>query len=202
MRWVDTVVEVTDAESVGTLQNELALPDSNHFKLRTGIEGQFTPKIYFDFLAGRGTAIYDAASAPVNKIDSSLGSSIQGPDGLLIATQLRYQPSDKTRLVVSYRKDFLDAFFTNYVKFDVIQASVSGEYGPVLPTLSYTSRVETYQGDIFREDILSRIRGGLGIKMARTTRMNLGFGWQQRASSDVTVEYDDFDVSLGFNWTH
>jgi len=96
----------------------------------------------------------------------------------------------------------LDAFFTNYVKFDVLQAGVSGEYGPVLPTLSYTSRVETYQGDIFREDILSRIRAGLGIKMARTTLMNLGFGWQQRASSDVTVEYDDFDVSVGFNWVH
>jgi hypothetical protein len=63
-------------------------------------------------------------------------------------------------------------------------------------------RVETYEGDIFREDILSRLRGGLGVRLAESTHMNLGVGWQQRASSDVTVEYDDFNVSLGFNWAH
>ena len=202
VRWVDTVVEVTDSESVGTLQNELALPDSNHFKVRAGIEGQFTSKVYFDFLVGKGTAIYDPASAPVNKIDMSLGSSVEGADGLLIATQLRYQPTKKTRLSFSYRKDFLDAFFTNYVKFDVFQASITGDYGSVLPTLSYTTRVETYEGDIFRKDILSRLRGGFGVRLAESTRMDLGLGWQQRASSDVKVEYDDFNVSLGFHWSH
>ena len=90
--------------------------------------------------------MYDGDSSDVNKIDLNLNDGVSWKDGLLIASNLRYKPSETSHMGISYRKDFLDAFFTNVVKYDTVQLSGSVRWADVEPSLGYLLRTERYRG--------------------------------------------------------
>ncbi|MFT4627793.1 MAG: hypothetical protein ACI8PZ_006480 [Myxococcota bacterium] len=202
VRWRDSVVLADSGDSIGTFQGEVALPNSSQVKARTGIEGQFTEKVYFDFLVGYGIATYDEASAETVKIDGAIGEDVRGLDGLLIATEARYQFVEKANLKLGYRKDFLDSFFTNYVAYHYAYAGVGVPVGPVDTSLTYGARFEAYRGDAQRDDIFNRVALDLAINTTDYMSVDLGTWWQQRASSDIAVEYDDWNVHVGATFTY
>jgi hypothetical protein len=202
VRWQDTVVSFEDDGEIGSLQNELALPNSDHLKIRSGFEGQLTKKLYIDILLGAGQAIYDGSSSDVSKIDTNLDDGVAWKDGFLIASQVRYKPSEQSSVGLSYRKDFLDAFFTNVVKYDTVQLTSSFRWASVEPSFGYLLRTERYSGDLSRDDILNRFSGAVRLYAAQASSFELGMWWQERASSDVSVEYADVSGFLTYDFVY
>jgi hypothetical protein len=202
VRWRDSVVSTDSGDALGTFQGEVALPNSTQLKARVGIEGQFTEKLYWDLLAGYGTAIYDENSAETVKIDGAVGADLAGLEGLLLATEAKYAFVEQAKIKVGYRKDFVDSFFTNYVAYHFVYTGLELELGPVVPSVTYGTRFEAYRGDAIRDDILNRLNLGVAVNATDYIAVDLNTWWQQRASSDIAVEYDDWNVHVGATFTY
>ncbi len=202
VRWRDPVVEAESGDTLGAFQGELALPNSNHVKVRSGIEGQFTEKLFWDLLVGYGVAAYDPESAETTKIDGGIAASVQGAERILVATEGRYVFVEQAAMKIGYRKDFLDSFFTNYVAYHYVYAGLGLELGPVEPSVEYGTRLESYRGDAVRDDILNRLNIAVAVNATDYAAVDIGTWWQQRASSDIAVEYDDWNVHVGATFTY
>ena len=112
------------------------------------------------------------------------------------------KPSEQSNVGLSYRKDFLDAFFTNVVKYDTVQLTGAFRLGSFEPSFGYLLRTEQYSGDLSRDDILNRFSAGLRYYASEASSIELGMWWQERASSDVSVEYDDISTFLTYDFVY
>jgi hypothetical protein len=201
-RWSENVVDASGGATVSPVGNDLALPDSDHLKALTGLQGQFTEKIYFDITAGYGFANYDEASASTGEDAESFGADLQGLDGLLLNTQLRYRISEGLLAALGYRRDFTDSFFTNYVTYDMVYARMQGQFGKFSPAAMGSVRFERYDGEIGRTDALGRVSLDAGYAVTDYARLATGFWWQQRASNQTNIEYDDWNVNVAATFAY
>lgn len=203
-RWDQTAVAVEDGQTIGQLQGELGLPDSNHLKVRTGLQGAVTEKVRLDLLLGYGSALYLGDDSGVTKVDAGLSSGPTGLERFLVATRLDVEiASPGTGVGIFYLRDFMDSFFTNYVAYQEVGASAQAMVADRLqPSLKFTARPETYVGDLSRSDVLLRLSNNYRVVLADYASMDAGFGWQQRASSDILVEYDDWNVRVAANFVY
>ncbi len=197
-RWQNTVLG-----SAGEFGNQIALPNSQAIKVNTGIDGRFTEKLALQAFIGYGTAIYDEDSVPTTENLAALSDDVTGLEGLLATVNVRYditEPAEGSttgsRVTVGYERDFRDSFFTNYVALNQWHAQLDGRLADFEPTVRYQIRLEDYDGDVSRQDIVNRFNADLGYYLNEWALLKTGFWWQQRASSTDNVEYDDFGVHL------
>lgn len=188
----------------------LALPDSDHFKAVTGVRGRFTKHLVLVVLAGYGFGDYDEASvAEEAALNPGLGSEADAAeagfdqdvsltDAILVTIRPEFDLGwgDKRTfgqlISVTYRKDFADSFFTNYVHQHHVMAGLDSRWGRMVQThLDGGVRFETYVGEVSRNDIFARV--GLDIDVAPVPffAIRAGAAWVRRDSSDNTVDYDN-----------
>ena len=162
-------------------------PNSSHLKFETGLSGRFSTKLFLDLLLGYGAAVYEGSDKSLN---------VSGLQGTRASVQLRYVMSDSAQASVGYKKDFTDSFFTNYIAYNNVYAMLQGNLSGFRPSMKYSYRSEAYNGLDQRQDILMRFDLNMAYDMRTWASLNGGFGWQQRASSVDTVEYDDLQVRV------
>lgn len=184
----------------------LAVPDSLHVKAQTGIEGRFTEHLFVDLVGGYGTATYEPSETGGIPADAA---NVRGADGILATAQLRYRvargPENAFDVSVGYQRDFLDAFFSNYVVYNQMQAQANANLRGVRPHLSYGIRFEEYSGAVMRHDILNRFEGSLGYEFQEWGMIAASTAWQQRAIREdayQSAEYDALTVALTSTWTY
>ena len=199
--WVDNVIAANPASPTG--EAELNKPDSTHIKVKTGIEGQYTEKLFADVVVGYGVGIYDEANAGGTEALVDAAADVGGLDGLLLAAQIRYKVTEKTLAALGYRRDFMDSWATNYIQYDYVFAQFSGTVAKSLrPSIKYSIRLEDYQGDTPRADVVNRFDVGLDWAAQDWAVLGAGVGWQQRASDLADVEYDDVTIGLHATFTY
>lgn len=191
----------------------LAKPNSGHFKAVTGLRGRFTDDIVASIVAGWGFARYntqsvidEAAAAPGigNEADpavSNYGANIRGIDGLLVTLRGSFDlgfEDERTfgqRILLLYRKDFQDSFFTNYVAQNHLRVDLHSRWGRYLNTaLAFGPRFEEYEGEVNRRDVFLRADAAFRFTPTRYLELELAGAWTQRASSHKEVEYDNFQA--------
>lgn len=188
--------------SLNPADTQIALPNSNHIKTLAGIDGRFTDRIFSQVLIGYGVALFNDQSISGGEDIGAADADAVGIDGLLFKSQLRYSltPSDETRrgssIAVGYVRDFKPSFFTNYLQMNQLFADYQGRIGDLRTGLRYELRFEDYNGEVSRNDIVNRLAADLTYPMADWASFNLGGWWQQRASNDDLVEYDDVNFHL------
>ena len=68
--------------------------------------------------------------------------------------------------------------------------------------LEFGARFEGYQGEVVRNDIRLVAKGDVMVYARDWLEVGAGVTWNQRASEDDTVEYDDVNVHLGAKVTY
>ena len=162
-------------------------PNSRHVKVDTGLSGRFSTKLFLDAMFGYGVALYDGGDTSLN---------LSGLQGVRTSLQLRYTMSEAAQASIGYKRDFTDSFFTNYVAYNNVFGMLQGNLSGFRPSAKYSIRTEDYEGLDERQDILMRFDLNMAYDIQEWAAINSGFGWQQRASTVDTVEYDDFQVRL------
>jgi hypothetical protein len=181
---------------------ELNKPDSTHVKIKTGLEGQYTERLFADASVGYGVGLYNEAGAGGAEA-SEAAADVTGLDGLLLAAQIRYKTTDKTLLGIGYRRDFMDSWVTNFIRYDYVYAQFSGTVAQSFrPLVRYSVRLEDYQGDTPRNDVVNRLDAGLDWIAQNWAVVGATVAWQQRASSLDDIEYDDVRIGLHASFTY
>lgn len=166
----------------------LTKPDSTQVKVRTGLDGQVTDKVFVNLLAGYGFVGFDAGTV----------STFGGLDGLLLNGQVRYAVTENNSVSVGYRRDFMDSWAADFLRYDYVYAQYAGKVADFRPSLSYGVRFEEYgdEGGAARSDIVNRLAGGTDYLMADWATLSVGASWSQRASDAVDLSYDDVEAHL------
>ncbi len=187
--WVSGPVQ----EAAGNL---FEVPSSQFVRSMAGIDGRFTNKLFLDAGIGYGVGIYES------------GVNLSGLDGLLAKVQGRYQIIDGgeeragTAFTLGYEKTFRDSFFTSYNAINRIYTGVGAGVGNFQPSVNYEIRFEDYQGAVTRQDIVNRLSVNATYQIQNWATIVPGVSWQQRASNQTTVEYDDVNIHLLANFTY
>lgn len=187
---------------------DFALPNSQHIKFTTGVDGRFTEKLSAQGMIGYGVALYDEDSVLSQEDLERISADLVGAAGILAKAQVRYQlnPGDQDRpgtsLAAGYVRDFRDSFFTNFVSLNQLFVQANGRLGDFQPMLRYELRFEDYRGEIERNDVVNRFTGDIGYWFSDWAAVTAGMWWQQRASSTDNVEYDDFNLHAMATFTY
>lgn len=179
----------------------VAVPDSNQFRIQTGIQGRFTQRIFVDLMVGYGMGIYDAASVDGALADvTGADDDLNGLAGLLVTTQIRYKLAPTSAIALGYNRSFEDSFFTNYVLYNQLYAELKADVANGFqPSIRYGVRFEEYVGGVVRSDVFSRFDANLSYNLSDWSTITLGGGWQQRAIAQTELkaaEYNDVRVNL------
>lgn len=211
--WVPTNNPLLPDDGSGAVRGlgeYLAKPDSHVVKAVTGLRGRITRAFLLDLEVGYGFGDYvDATVADESAADPGIGdeadpaaagfgSDVSATDAILVFVRPRLDlgwSDERTfgqQLSLSYRKDFLDSFFTNYLHQHAVQATVESRFGKHVRTrLNGGVRFESYVGETSRNDIFPTFDGTLTLLPIRAVPIDLGVVYQKRLSSDRTVEYDN-----------
>lgn len=195
-QWRENALTTNDPN----LGAEIALPNSQHLKLQTGIDGRFTEKLFLQFLLGYGVAFYNENTPGLNEVAEGVGNDVSGLRSLLMRAQIRYDVTqgtdDKpgTQLSAGFVRDFRDSFFTNYKGVNAVFLQYTGRLDEFQPLLKYEIRSEDYDGEIARNDLVNKFTGDIGYWFQDWASVSTGVWWQQRASNVDNVEYDDFNI--------
>lgn len=218
--WTDNVV---DAQGDGISREEvgdyLAVPDGKMWRARAGLRGRVTPKLVVGVLAGFGQSLYSEDSVTEQAAELGIegsgefadsvgfGSDLKSfPAGLLAEVEAEYEMIDNQAVFLSYRRDFQDVYFTNYVSYDRAMLGYKGLFAErVGVELSGTYRYERYLGEVSRDDHLIKadLSGEYMVKDYLT--VGIGTGWIRRASADQNhpeIEYDDVRFQGGVRFTY
>ncbi|MBT3221055.1 MAG: hypothetical protein HN348_18385 [Proteobacteria bacterium] len=189
--WADNSID-TSGNSSESLGDSLEIPNSQHFKIMTGLRGRLTERMVVILMLGYGTGNYG---------DKSL--NVSGVDGLLTTLQLRYDLGASHKLSVGYQKGFLDSFFTNYVSYNYIHAGLESRYGTRFGSnIKILTRFEGYEGQVERNDILLQAQGDFSVDLADWATLSTGVWWIERGSNTSSVEYDDVNIHLLAGFTY
>jgi hypothetical protein len=195
-RWAETAV-VTGADGAESeFGDAIAVPNSDHIKTELGIQGRFTERLSLVVVAGYGLANYDADGSGAVADLGDIAASVEGADGILASVNGQYLMGQSTFWSFGYSRDFMDSFFTNYSAYNFLHTSLRGKYGDVVPSARYSARFENYNGEVVRSDLLSKVELDLGYEIRSYASISGGVWWQQRASNQDNVEYDDFNIHL------
>lgn len=196
-QWEINTLESGVNEAYGA---EIALPNSNHIKTMVGVDGRFTEKLFAQLMVGYGVALYNEDSVVGLELPPAASADATGADGFLLKSQLRYtiSPSEENRTgssaAVGYVRDFKPSFFTNYIQMNQLFLDYLGRFGDFQPGFRYEVRFEDYHGEIERHDIVNRLGADVQYNATDWAAFTAGGWWQQRASTDDLVEYDDFNL--------
>ncbi|MEM6929039.1 MAG: hypothetical protein AAF602_19020, partial [Myxococcota bacterium] len=192
---------VNSLESNADDEPDLEIPNSLFTKVRAGIDGQFTRKLFAKAVFGYGVASYQGQSALAQR-------GVNGADGILVNVAVRYDLTAPTgdrpgsRISAGYQKDFSDSFFSNFLALNSINVDYSGRFGRFEPSVGYSLRFERYDGELQRSDVVNRVRLDLRTPLQQWAVLSVGGWWQQRASDMANVEYDDFHFRVATSFAY
>lgn len=228
--WRDNWISAGGNRSSANIGEFLGMPDSQHFKLMTGLRGRVTDRLVVSLLAGWGFANYDeqtvvdAAAAAGATAEATPGgglcdtkgaedtaracaetfaADIAGAEGILGLARIEYDLGRGQRVVGQYRRDFADSFFTNSDLYHDLNLELHSEFGPRFSTLAkFGLRFEDFDGEVDRNDILLRLQGDATYKFTDWIALSGGAWWTQRASDYVDIQYDDVNIHLATTFSY
>ena len=218
--WSDNIVDAQgDGISAEEIGDFLAVPDGSQWRARAGLRGRVTPKLVVGVLAGFGQALYSEDSVTEQATELGLGGSAEFADtvgygadlknfpaGLLAEVEAEYEFIEDQAVILSYRRDFQDVYFTNFVGYDRAMLTYKGMFAERFGLeASGAYRFERYLGEVSRNDnvIKADLEGEYLIKEYLSAR--LGVGWTERASADGAhpeIEYDDVRFQGAVRFTY
>ncbi len=186
----------------------LAMPNSTHFKIDGGIQGRFTNHLVLTIRGGYGSANYDEQSVIKDASDETVQDrselteaagffdDVAGLDKLLLQAEIRYELTPDSSVAVGYQRDFDDSWFTNYLAYDRVYGQLNARLGSHLGmTAEGGFRMEDYNGEGPRDDIVIRVGGDLTYYANGWASITAGARWDERASTLDYVEYDDVRIT-------
>jgi hypothetical protein len=228
--WKSNWISASGNRSGAGLGDFLGMPDSQHFKLMTGLRGRVTDRLVVSLLGGWGYANYDeqtvideaaalGASAEAvpgdGRCDSrgkddtprdcreTFAADITGAEGILGLARIEYDLGRGQRVVGQYRHDFADSFFTNSDIYHDVSLELASEFGARFSTLAkFGVRFEDFDGEVDRDDILLRLQGDATYKFTDWIALTGGAWWTQRASSFADVQYDDVNIHIATTFSY
>jgi hypothetical protein len=203
---------VRNAVERGATGSVFALPDSTHFRLLFGLRGRVSNRLSVVGQLGYGSANYSVASVqsgcagagctpgPGNAFDAKLA----GLQRLLVLAQATYEISDERRVVVGYRKDFDDVFFTNYLAYHSLYAGVDANIGERFRVDGRGSlRAEAYRGAVVRSDTFVNLDGGATYLIQDWLKLRAGAGFMQRTvPAQPEISFNDVRGQLVLTVTY
>ncbi len=204
-RWGENVIDTVDSATSDSLGDELAKPDSDHFRISLGMQGRVTQKIVVVLRAGYGFANYDEASVDGGESASTEGyaEDLRGAEHLLLNASFRYDFSERDQFVLGYEKDFNDVFFSNYAAYHRVFSRVNKRISKRFGTAGELGvRYEDYAGEIARQDLFLEAEASFSTYINDWADISLGAAFDRRGSSDPDVLYNDLNVYLRSNFVY
>ncbi|MGC6493203.1 MAG: hypothetical protein ACON5B_10235 [Myxococcota bacterium] len=223
-RWRSNWLSTSDAfgsmSGPGTYGDFLALPDSDHVKVMTGIRGRFTKRLVLVAMLGYGwgnylpesvTAEAGRDSGEADPASVGFDADVKGLDALLVLLKAEadfgFLEERKwgQRLTAMYRKDFQDSFFVNYVEQNHVLAVLDSRWAPMVTTnIKAGVRFEGYKGETSaaRRDVFLTVDARSDIEVLPWMSISPRVMWNQRASQVSDVEYDDVQGHIMLNMTY
>lgn len=204
-RWAQNWVPTNNADS--ELGAFLGLPDSETWRATAGLRGRLTEKLVLVATAGYGQAVYDEQSVVDeggggDSLDA-IATDLSGIRGLLITTQVAWEMAPGERIAVGYKRDFRDAWFTNFVTYDEVYTNVDLRFGTRLGTrLGGMLRFEDYDGEVDRNDLYARAEGAVFLELQDWARLSVGSRYGQRLSTGAQVQFQEVELMAGARFTY
>lgn len=231
-RWSDNLIRAAGPEVEGLDYGDyLGKPDSMGWRTTWGIKGQFTAKLGAEVSLGFGQLWYDEqtvldeadtldlaeSSAELDLTDTSKTAENFARDltsfreGSLATVQLSWVALPGQTINVGWKKDFQDAFFTNYVAYNTFFAKYQGNFldERLKPSAELGWRFDNFHGEVARADLNVRAAAGAAWQFTPFLSAQLQGGWTERACAQKgcnggafePTEYDDFYGNLGATLT-
>ncbi|MCP4807461.1 MAG: outer membrane beta-barrel protein [Proteobacteria bacterium] len=214
--WSENAVNAVGGQGAEDLGDRLGLPDGREWRLSAGLQGRVSHTLVINAMAGYGQVDYDeqsvldraaalaaqgARGAEEINVGEGWATDLKGLDGLLITTRATWTPLTGQSLSLGYQKDFQDSWFTNYVAYHYgflrYNGLMASRFGL---TLEGGLRYEQYVGELTRNDMFIRTRGGVAYNAADWMDLSLNAAWRRRVSADVnpvpSIEFDDVAASF------
>ena len=213
--------------SGGTYGTFIGKPDAFKWQAMGGLRGNLSQRLAVVAELGYGQMTYDeqtvvdaAASlgaAAVAEVSDTggFGTDLSGLDGLSVNTMVTYAVGAMSKerghtLTLGYRKDFQDAFFTNYSAYHDLNFRYDGKLNKLGVLTDATWRLDSYQGEIVRADNTLKLKAGVSWKARDWVSLTGTVGWDERACADAEceggafygVQYDDVSGRLGAEFTY
>ena len=176
----------------------ISFPDHNMWRITGGLRGRIVDRLSLTAIVGYGDAVYDETSVSGASADAT--QDVTGLEHLLFNAGIRYDLSDDDKLNLGVSRDFRDSFFTNYVSYTRGYLStelhfgkrvgVDGEFG-ITP--------ESFRGEETRDDIVLDAKLDATYYIREWVWVTAGGGWQERSSSNASVEFDEFTGHITAN---
>ena len=209
--------------SGGTYGTFIGKPDAFKWQAMGGLRGNLSQRIAVVAEVGYGQMTYDEqtvvdaaaslGSAAVAEVSDSsgFGADLSGLEGVSVNGMLTYALGASTKerghtLTFGYRKDFQDAFFTNYSSYHNVNVRYEGKYAYGLGAFTdFTFRLDSYSGEIIRDDNTLKLKAGTSWDARQWLSLSGTVQWDERACADETceggafygVQYDDVSGRLG-----
>jgi len=204
-RWGENVISTVESEASDGLGDELAKPNSDHFRISLGMQGRITEKIVVVLGAGYGFANYDETSVNGGESADTEGfaADVRGAEHLLLDASFRYDFSPTDQFVLGYEKDFNDVFFSNYASYHRVFTRVNKRFGKRFGTAGELAiRYEDYAGEIERQDLFFEADASFSVYINDWADVSIGGNFDRRGSSDADVLYNDFTAYLRSNFVY
>lgn len=225
-KWENNLITAIGPEADGVDYGQyLGKPDALAWRTMWGVRGQLTQKLAAGAELGYGQMYYDeqtvldaagslpGSSAEIDTIgeDTFARDLTSFSEGFLVNAQIAYAPVRNHKFTFGYRKDFQDAFFTNYVAFNYLFLRYEGLALEKLGlTGEVTYRIDAFHGEIARDDQNIGVKLGGAWQFADYLSAGLAVGWNERACLDRECEngvfyptqYDDFWGQAGVTFTY
>jgi hypothetical protein len=196
----------------GDAGSAVAVPDSTHVKVLTGLRGRFTDKIVAVAQVGYGSARYSAASVETDcgtrpgcdPEADNFGAKMSALERILLVGQVTYEFMENRRIVLGYRKDFDDVFFTNYMAYHMVSLGTDLKIAQRFRLQgSGALRAEAYRGTIERNDLFVLARTDLTYQLFDWFGITAGGAYMQRnVPLDPAISFNDVQGRLLLNLTY
>lgn len=206
-RWNNNVLDAS-GDGAGGLGEYVVIPNSAHLKTQTGLRGRLTERLVVIAMAGYGSGAYDEESIGLSGAEGEaeligFDKDTKGVERLLVSSQLRYRIGANQNIGIAYLKNFTDVHFTNYAAFHDVGFTWDGKFGERLTALgTIRLRMESYQGEVPREDQLIHAGITVGYRLFDWTQLSLSNMYLQRVSSASSSAYGDLHLQLNANFLY
>ena len=209
--WQNKVVlsdEACVSSFTGDCEIASAIPNGSTLRTALGFTGRLSERLLLKASVNYGTATYDPDSLTadislgdqLSTIADSASANLEGLNGLGVATGLTFLFSDTHTFDLSYDKDFMDVYFTNFSVFHQVRAGHSVLlFNKVKWDTNVRYRIDSYEGAVTRTDNRISVNSNFDITLQKRMSLRLGGGWSQLASTPefFNIEYDDVRVHGG-----
>jgi hypothetical protein len=238
--WRDNFV-VTQGENLTAtddLGDNVGIPDGTMSQFTMGLRGRFTRRLVVGAVGGFTTMVYDedsviedasndegidGASTDIDPETEGFGQDLKlrcdegstdcsaFPSSFTANIDASYELNDSNAFTLSYRRDFQDVYFTNYVAFHQLSLSLDLlMWNRLGLAAAFNYRFEDYEGEVDRSDHLFRARLDTNIAIVKGVTLGLGGWWTQRASASTGdggapnpyIEFDDVNIHAGLSFSY